>query len=171
MVSGSYQINFGFDCQYRCNCKDPNDICYPVYGYCFSGCRQGWHGPGCIVGKDELNPTLQIQNVTCPKQEAKWSRNWQDQNVELLKVFQNEGCHIVSLAQLYVMVRRLSNGCVHSYVWALCINAHAHPYTTHKHLTYSKLLQTKPFGSLLTNTCGCVNLAMWHTSFTKTSIV
>ena len=45
---------FGLNCAYRCYCKDPDDICDPVYGNCSSGCPQGWYGPGCIVGTENI---------------------------------------------------------------------------------------------------------------------
>ena len=43
---------FGFDCAYKCYCKDPGDICDSVYGTCASGCHTGWYGPGCIAGRE-----------------------------------------------------------------------------------------------------------------------
>ncbi|XP_013406270.1 fucolectin-4 isoform X2 [Lingula anatina] len=34
----------GPECKNRCNCRDTNEQCHPVYGVCTSGCAEGWQG-------------------------------------------------------------------------------------------------------------------------------
>lgn len=38
---------FGPDCDRRCNCADPNDVCLVSSGGCVNGCAPGFFGEGC----------------------------------------------------------------------------------------------------------------------------
>ena len=83
------------------------------------------------------------------------------------KAILNEVCHIATLAQLYVMVGRLSNGFVDAYFWVfmhkICyqfMHKCTHPYPPLKHLKYPEHWHTAIFGSLVTITYGCVTVAI-----------
>ena len=43
---------YGAKCQQECSkfCNNERD-CYPASGYCKEGCKRGWEGPKCLVGK------------------------------------------------------------------------------------------------------------------------
>ena len=43
---------YGAKCQQECSkfCSKELD-CYPASGYCIEGCKRGWEGPKCLVGK------------------------------------------------------------------------------------------------------------------------
>ena len=45
---------WGYNCEEQCNCQDDQETCDHVDGRYPSGCRSGYEGTGCNIGKTEL---------------------------------------------------------------------------------------------------------------------
>lgn len=56
--------SFGLGCSYKCNayCMG-NESCDPVTGICYNGCKEGWSGLKCGVGKSILVSVRPLKSI------------------------------------------------------------------------------------------------------------